>query len=62
MTLAISPDSQNFAVGLDGSGIEIRDIYTGELKAFIPNVSHLSNCAFNQAGNRIAAYIYPFGD
>ena len=61
MTLAISPDSQNFAVGLDGSGIEIRDIYTGELKAFIPNVSYLSNCAFNQAGNRIAAYIYPFG-
>lgn len=60
MTLAISPDSQTFAVGLDSYGIEIRDIYTGELKAFIPNVSHLSNCAFNQVGNRIAAYIYPF--
>ena len=60
MTLAISPDSQTFAVGLHGYGIEIRDIYTGELEAFIPKVSHLSNCAFNQAGNRIAAYIYPF--
>lgn len=32
VTLAISPDSQTFAVGLDGYGIEIRDIYTGELK------------------------------
>ena len=60
MTLAISSDSQTVAVGLDGYGIEIRDIYTGELKTFIPNVSHLSNCAFNQAGDRIAAYIYPF--
>ena len=59
-TLAISPDSQTFAVGLDGYGIEIHDIYTGELKTFIPNVSHLSNCAFNQAGNRIAAYIYSY--
>ena len=59
-TLAISPDSQTFAVGLDGHGIEIRDIYTGELKAFSPHVSHFSNCAFNQTGNRIAAYIYPF--
>ena len=59
-TLAISPDSQNFAVGLDGYGVEIRDIYTGELKTFIPNVSHRSNCAFNRAGDRIAAYIYPF--
>ena len=59
-TLAISPNSQTFAVGLDGYGIEIRDIYTGKLKVFIPNVSHLSNCAFNQAGDRIAAYIYPF--
>ena len=59
MTLAISPDSQTFAVGLHGSGIEIRDLYTGELEVFIPHVSPLSNCAFNQAGNRIAAYIYP---
>ena len=59
-TLAISPDSQKIAVGLDGYGIEIRDIYTGELKVFIPNVSHRSNCAFNRAGDRVAAYIYPF--
>ena len=59
-TLAISSDSQTFAVGLDGYGIEIRDIYTGGLEVFIPNVSHRSNCSFNRDGDRIAVYINPF--
>jgi WD40 repeat protein len=55
-TVAISPDSQNFAVELQALGIEIRDLHTGEVTAQIPGAYGGAAFAFNQTGKRIAAY------
>ena len=57
-TLAISPDSRRFAVGLDSSGTEVRDIYTGSLQAHFPNAWGLGTFTFSNRGNRIATGDY----
>ena len=57
-TLAISPDSRRFAVGLDSSGTEVRDIYTGSLQAHFPNAWGWGTFTFSNRGNRIATGDY----
>lgn len=54
-TVAISPDSRRFAVGLPWGGTEVRDIDTGELLVRLPEIENWSAFAFNQRGDRIAA-------
>ena len=53
-TLAISPDSRRFAVGLYADGTEVRDIHTGELQAHFPDARAALGLTFSNLGNRIA--------
>lgn len=53
-TLAISPDSRRFAVGLDSDGTEIRDIQTGKLQTYLPEARAWGGLAWSNRGNRIA--------
>ena len=53
-SLAIAPDSRRFAIGLDSNGTEIRDIYTGGLKAHFPDAPAWGGFTFSNRGNRIA--------
>ena len=57
-TLAISPDSRRFAVGLYTDGAEVRDIHTGELQTHFPNASAALGLTFSNLGNRIATGHY----
>ncbi len=57
-TLAISPDSRRFAVGLDTDGTEVRDIHNGELQAHFPNAWGRGTFTFSNRGNRIATGDY----
>ena len=57
-TLAISPDSRRFAVGLDTDGTEVRDIHNGELQAHFPKAWGRGTFSFSNRGNRIATSAY----
>ena len=57
-TLAISPDSRRFAVGLYTDGTEVRDIQNGELQAHFPDASGRGTFTFSNRGNRIATGAY----
>ena len=50
-TLAISPDSRRFAVGLETDGTEVRDLHTGKLETYLPYTKR--EFAFSNRGNRI---------
>ena len=57
-TLAISPDSRRFAVGLDLYSTEVRDIHSGELQTHLPDAAAWGGLVFNNRGDRIATRAY----
>ena len=56
--LAISRDSRRFAVGLEWDGTEVRDIYTGSLRARLLDGGGLFATAVSNRGDRIATRAY----